>query len=140
MLSRLRKTGHFFVFSPINDLSQLGQAGAVSNDSETAKARAIDVKRNGAEIVGDEWSKQIVQNRVGITLRSGMILKNDQWLASSMSGSLASDQVSIKGAINFRRVPQSSLYALGQPNQAGIESVLDQVLESSEKVVWINLR
>lgn len=71
-----------------------------------------------------------------------MILKNDQWSASSEidSDSLDSDRGAIKGAINFRRVPQSSLYALSQPTQAGIEHVLERVMHSSDKIVWINLR
>lgn len=78
------------------------------------------------------------QNRSGIILRTGMILKNDQWRATAEG----QEQV-VRGAINFRRVPHSSLYGLSQPTQDGIARVLESVREgrkSDGQVVWINLR
>lgn len=65
MLSRLRKTGkgHFYVFSPVHDLSAIarGDAGELSASNLLAKERFAEVMRAGGEIVGDEWSRQIVR-------------------------------------------------------------------------------
>lgn len=74
-----------------------------------------------------------------------MILKNDQWQADSSSPTTA-DSLNVRGAINYRRVPHSSLYALSQPTQAGIAGVLQGVKKDmvhkgvAKKIVWINLR
>lgn len=83
MISRLRKTGHLFVFSPINDLSQLSRAGALSTDSEVAKARAFSAIRNGSEIVGDEWSNQIVMVILIPLHTSGIKLTNTPYTESN---------------------------------------------------------
>lgn len=97
-----------------------------------------------------------------------MILKQDQWssiqseqppptplhasdLSSSGLYSPDSDSSTVRGAINFRRVPKSSLYALSQPTKDGIKRVLQKVRNNlttsaggsegeDKKVVWINLR
>lgn len=67
-----------------------------------------------------------------------MILKNDQWSASAEG-----HEPVVRGAINFRRVPNSSLYGLSQPTQDGIKRVLATVrrdIAEDGHVVWINLR
>lgn len=68
-----------------------------------------------------------------------MILKQDQWTASAEG-----QESTIRGAINFRRVPNSSLYALSQPSQDGIDRVLETVRNDMKDVdgqmTWINLR
>ena len=67
-----------------------------------------------------------------------MILKNDQWRSMAEG-----QEPTIRGAINFRRVPSSNLYGLSQPTQDGIERVLENVRHDSHadgKIVWINLR
>lgn len=67
-----------------------------------------------------------------------MILKNDQWRSMAEG-----QEPTIRGAINFRRVPNSSLYGLSQPTQDGIERVLESVrrdMPDDAKIVWINLR
>lgn len=81
----------------------------------------------------------LLQNRSGIILRAGMILKNDQWRTSTDD-----HEPTIRGAINFRRVPASSLYALSQPTQDGIVRVLQTVREKMKyedgSINWLNLR
>lgn len=67
-----------------------------------------------------------------------MILKNDQWLATAEG-----QEQTVRGAINFRRVAESSLYGLSQPTEDGIERVIEMVRKdvgSAEHIVWINLR
>lgn len=61
MISRMRKTGHFFVFSPVHDLSLIakGGAGQIAASEELKQ----DVQRNGGEVIGDEWARQIVRVR-----------------------------------------------------------------------------
>lgn len=159
MISRMRKTGHFFVFSPVNDLSLIAKGDAAN--LVASKDLKQDVQRNGGEVIGDEWARQIVrvrfppfvrcgvgaddgwlQDRSGIILRTGLILKNDQW--RSMSQETEEEEPNaVRGAINFRRVPNSSLYGLSQPTQDGIERVLENVrseMKEGSKIVWINLR
>ncbi|KAK4055018.1 hypothetical protein OIO90_003359 [Microbotryomycetes sp. JL221] len=141
MIARMRKEGkgHFYVFAPVQDLSAIakGEAGQWDinglSSSLTRRTRLA-----GGEIIGDEWARQIVRNRQGIILRSGMILKNDQWTASAEG-----QDERVRGAINFRRVEGSYLYGLSQPTQDGIERVLDIVGKekpSGSRTVWINLR
>lgn len=135
MVSRMRKNAHLSVFSPVHDLSAIA-GGSVEK----------------VAIAGDEFAHQIVrvslpphllrailtpmtQDRSGIILRASTILKNDQWRTAD-----ALQETTIDGAINFRRVGTTSLYALSQPTEDGIKRVLDLVNEGKEKVVWINLR
>ncbi|KAK4703550.1 hypothetical protein P7C70_g2674, partial [Phenoliferia sp. Uapishka_3] len=121
---------------PVQDLSLIaeGAAGGAGASEEVKQ----DLVRNGGEVIGDEWARQIVRNRSGIILRAGMILKSDQWR------SLAEGQEpTVRGTINFRRVPKSNLYGLSQPTQDGIERVLENVrndMKGEGKIVWINLR
>lgn len=65
MISRLHKTGHYYVFSPVSDLSAIakGNAGELSAPTSAAKGRFADVQRTGGEVVGDEWAQQIVRVR-----------------------------------------------------------------------------
>ncbi|SCV73360.1 BQ2448_7286 [Microbotryum intermedium] len=168
MLARLKKTGqgHFWVFSPIQDLSAIarGEAGQLTLTDHNLQEggggqrgegdlseKLAQVQRKGNQVVGDEWAQQIVRNRAGIILRPGMILKNDQWRiaatdtpASDDASSSGADGSTIRGAINFRRIPDSSLYGLSQPSQDGIVKVLEEVrrgmVDPQAAIVWINLR
>lgn len=78
-----------------------------------------------------------------------MILKNDQWSATTSSNhdhegaGVEREEQLVRGAINFRLVAGSSLYGLSQPTQEGIQRVLEMVRKggkSEGKIVWINLR
>lgn len=66
------------------------------------------------------------------------LLKSDQWLRESHRVAHA-----VRGAINFRQVPSSKIYALGQPSLEAIDEVVDRIKEahpSAQRVVWITLR
>jgi Inositol hexakisphosphate len=96
------------------------------------------------------------QNRSGIILRersvqisvspklrahnnyTSTLLKSDQWLRESHYV----DQ-GVRGAINFRRVPDTKIYALGQPTLEAIDEVVSRIKKdhpTSSKIVWITLR
>lgn len=66
------------------------------------------------------------------------LLKSDQWLRESHRV-----QYGVRGAINFRQVPDTNIYALGQPTMEAIDEVVHRVREAhpdAPKVVWITLR
>ncbi|GAA5932545.1 uncharacterized protein JCM15063_001257, partial [Sporobolomyces koalae] len=142
MISRMNKTGHFFIFSPVHDLSAIarggdGADGKIGMTSKFLHGKFRDIAAAG-EVVGDEWAHQIIRNRSGVILRSGMILKNDQWLVLGEN----QEQV-VRGAINFRRIPGGNTYGLSQPTHDGIRRVLETVkldLKPNAIVHWLNLR
>ena len=68
-----------------------------------------------------------------------MLLKSDLW--RSESHDMGVDGV--RGAINFRNIPGTNIFALGQPNEEAIDAVVRRVKEdfpSVNKIAWINLR
>ncbi|KAF7323269.1 hypothetical protein HMN09_00107700 [Mycena chlorophos] len=124
------------VFAPINDLSSLSKSNW--EDRQLVPGRKNDVAIAGGQILGDEYSTHVVKNRNGIILREGTLLKSDQWLRES-----AHVDHDVRGAINFRRVPGTVLYALGQPTLEAIEEVISRIKTthpSARRVVWITLR
>ena len=67
MVSRMNKTGHFFIFSPVHDLSAIARGGEgadglakVSTTSMFRKGRFRDLAGT-ADVVGDEWAHQIIR-------------------------------------------------------------------------------
>ena len=67
-----------------------------------------------------------------------MLLKSDLWLSRSAH---VSDGV--RGAINFRNIPGTSIYALGQPTLEAIDEVVRRVHAAhpeATKIMWITLR
>jgi len=73
-ITGMRRSRHFKVFAPINDLSAIAKTDG-GELSLTTSGRWAEVQRSGGELVGDEWAKTIVRNRSGIILRTGTILK-----------------------------------------------------------------
>jgi len=66
------------------------------------------------------------------------LLKSDQWLSESYR---VSD--SVRGAINFRNIPGTNIYASGQPTESAIDEVVHRVKgahPNASKVVWVTLR
>lgn len=66
------------------------------------------------------------------------MLKSDQWLGESQ-------QVpdGVRGAINFRNIPGTKIYALGQPSLDAIDEVVKRIKQanpSTQQVLWITLR
>lgn len=125
----MRKSGlRLNVFAPVADLSAISK-------SESGQAP----NAAGGRVLGDEWTEHVVKNRSGIILREGMLLKSDQW--RSESHDVGAGQV--RGAINFRNIPGTNIFALGQPNEEAIEAVVYRVKEDFphiDKIAWINLR
>ena len=69
---------------------------------------------------------------------SSTLLKSDQWIKESRQ---VTDGV--RGAINFRRIPGTEIYALGQPTLDAIDEVVARVKQdnpSAERILWITLR
>lgn len=66
------------------------------------------------------------------------LLKSDQWYREShqvLNG--------VRGAINFRNIPGTQIYALGQPTLDAIDEVVARVKEAhptTDRVLWITLR
>lgn len=67
-----------------------------------------------------------------------MLLKSDQWLRESHHV-----EHGVRGAINFRQVHNTNIYALGQPTVQAIDEILKRLKlahPTAEKIVWITLR
>ncbi|TBU33470.1 inositol hexakisphosphate-domain-containing protein [Dichomitus squalens] len=124
------------VFAPINDLSSLSKSGA--DRHALLPGQQNDVVVAGGQILGDEYSDHVVKNRSGIILREGTLLKSDQWLSRS-----SNVPHGVRGAINFRNIPGTNIYALGQPTSEAIDEVVRRVHEAhpeATRVVWLTLR
>ena len=71
-------------------------------------------------------------------LCSRTLLKSDQWRRQSHH--LANE---VRGAINFRNIPGTKIYALGQPTLEAIDEVVGRVRAahpSTDRIMWITLR
>ncbi|KAL1753037.1 inositol hexakisphosphate-domain-containing protein [Schizophyllum commune] len=124
------------IFAPISDLSSLSKTH--SENRALVPGRKNDVAITGGQILGDEYSNHVVKNRSGIILRESTLLKSDQWLSEG-----AAVEHGVRGAINFRQVPGTNIYALGQPTVAAIDEVVQRVRSAhphTERIVWITLR
>lgn len=77
MVSRMNKTGHFFIFSPVYDLSAIARGGdggqgvpRINMATMFDKGRFRDVAPGG-DVVGDEFAHQIV--RVSSPARTSLV-------------------------------------------------------------------
>lgn len=66
------------------------------------------------------------------------LLKSDQWHRES-------HQVAhgVRGAINFRHIPNTKIFALGQPTVEAIDEVVGRVKEAypdADRIIWLTLR
>ncbi|KAH6913140.1 inositol hexakisphosphate-domain-containing protein [Coprinopsis sp. MPI-PUGE-AT-0042] len=124
------------VFVPVNDLSSLSRGGL---DTRTLVAgKKNDLAIAGGQILGDEYSDHVVKHRSGIILRESMLLKSDQWLRESHHV-----EHEVRGAINFRQIHATNIYALGQPTIEAIDEILVRLKEAhpnSDRIVWVVLR
>ncbi|KAK7690552.1 hypothetical protein QCA50_005650 [Cerrena zonata] len=124
------------VFAPVNDLSTLSKSSGETRALTAGPSN--DVAISGGQILGDEYSDHVVKNRKGIILRESTLLKSDQWLSRSQNVADA-----VRGAINFRNIPGTAIYALGQPTVEAIDEVVKKVVQahpSSNRIMWITLR
>ncbi|KAJ7121865.1 hypothetical protein C8R43DRAFT_959462 [Mycena crocata] len=127
------------VFAPVDDLSSLSKTNW--EDRALVPGKKNDVAIAGGKILEDEYSTHVVKmlekNRSGIILREGTLLKSDRWLRESHHVDHG-----VRGAINFRRVPQSNIYALGQPALEAINEVVARIKNahpSAQRIIWITL-
>lgn len=70
--------------------------------------------------------------------QSRTLLKSDQWRMESMHL-----DHEIRGAINFRNIPGTKIYALGQPTLEAMDQVLEEIRAehpTASRIVWIVLR
>ncbi|EPQ54220.1 hypothetical protein GLOTRDRAFT_116807 [Gloeophyllum trabeum ATCC 11539] len=124
------------VFAPVNDLSALSKTGSESR--ALVPGQKNDIAISGGQVLGDEYSDHVVKNRSGIILREGTLLKSDQWLSESQHV-----ERGVRGAINFRNIPGTMIYALGQPTIGAIDEVVGRIKNAHpevDHVVWITLR
>ncbi|KAF8492621.1 inositol hexakisphosphate-domain-containing protein [Russula emetica] len=123
------------IFSPVNDLSSLSKSG---RQRSLVRGQTNDVAISGGQVLGDEYSDHVVKNRSGIILREGTLLKSDRWLSESQHVSLE-----MRGAINFRNIPGTNIYALGQPTIEAIDEVIDRIKlahPEAGRIAWVTLR
>ena len=67
-----------------------------------------------------------------------MLLKSDQWFRESTQV-----EHGVRGVINFRNIPNTNIYALGQPTVEAIDEVVNRVRGAhpdAEHIVWVALR
>ncbi|GJJ08366.1 hypothetical protein Clacol_002580 [Clathrus columnatus] len=128
----LRKTrgSRLNIFAPISDLSSLAKSESEGDIFEAGPKN--DVAVTGGQILGDEWTTHVVE------FWYSTLLKSDQWLTESDP-----TEAGIRGAINFRNIPGTNIYALGQPSQDAILTVVERVKydhPQASEVIWITLR
>ncbi|KZT67481.1 hypothetical protein DAEQUDRAFT_729142 [Daedalea quercina L-15889] len=126
------------VFAPINDLSQLSKTG--SQERTLVPGQKNNVAIAGGQILGDEYSDHVVRvvYRTLLILDTRTLLKSDQWLSESHK--MANG---VRGAINFRNIPNTKIYALGQPTLEAIDEVVSRVRSAhpeANRILWITLR
>ncbi|KAI5118140.1 hypothetical protein M0805_001739 [Coniferiporia weirii] len=134
----LRKTrgSRLNVFAPVHDLSAMSKSGSEGLPA-TAGVRN-DVTISGGQVLGDEYTDHVVKTRSGVILRESTLLKSDQWLSES-----SEVQQGVRGANNFRNVPGTWIYALGQPSIGAIDEVVRRVKDEhpgADHIAWITLR
>lgn len=75
-------------------------------------------------------------------MTSQTILKVDFWHFGypKETGQERHHRFVIDGASNFRRVDNTHIYGVAQPTVNGLRQVVRNLLHSSERILWINLR
>lgn len=144
-IAKIRSKGQqLYFFDPIADLSALSRSAT----NQDAKGGSTIIRRSDTDphlIPGDEFAEHVVRNRNGLVLRPMMLLKEDIWRSLDTSG--ATNNALVRGAINFRQIPGSRIFATGQPTVEGIRNILrtvgDRLLTQKSdllQVTYINLR
>lgn len=103
----------------------------------TSKSLAPTMKYRTGAVSSYERGLFLLHSEIDLTSHS-TLLKSDLWIRESYP-----IEHDIRGAINFRRIPCTNIYALGQPTTEAIDEVVRRVkLEnpSAQRIVWITLR
>ncbi len=73
-----------------------------------------------------------------LNIPNSTLLKSDQWLRESHY-----DSDGLRGASNFRQVPSTNIYALGQPTLEAIDEVVRHIKSAhpdAQQIIWVTLR
>ena len=83
----------------------------------------------------NELERYIIANRNGAVLAPNTILKIDHWTP-------ATSEKDVVGAPNYRQVPGSNVFGVGQPTVEGFRRVFRRITDEKQykKICWINLR
>lgn len=140
---RGRGGSRLFVFTPVNDLSLLTRVTQPREQQLLPTTHKTAYLKSEGDIydhsvLGDEWSQYIIANRSGIVLRAGTLLKSDQWQTDS-----ADSREQLPGAVGFRHIPATDLFALGSSHADAVAPIIERVraiVPHAKKILWINLR
>lgn len=127
-VTRVRTKGaQLYFFDPIADLSGLSRG---SESVRSIQQRSMGAQGGGGDdnlVPGDEFADHVVRNRAGLVLRPHMLLKEDIWRSIVRRSSQALQGQNVRGAVNFRRIPGSNVFATGQPTIEGIRNILRSI-------------
>lgn len=151
-IRRIRTKGkQLYLFDPVADLSQLSSSAVLAGRSRLRLGMTpANLFGNERSMAGDEFAEHHIRNlRSGIILRQGTLLKEDVWQAQREARPTA-DVLPVRGAINFRRIPGTAIFASGQPTVDGIRNVIASIAEQVGQqqadatrpisCTWLNLR
>jgi protein-tyrosine phosphatase len=143
-IAKIRSKGEqLYFFEPIADLSALSRSAT----NQDARGMGTVIRRDDTDphmVPGDEFAEHVVRHRSGLVLRPHMLLKEDIWRTSDRHAG----KLGVRGALNFRRIPHTNIFATGQPTVEGVYNILrmvksDMWSDSSRgplQVTFINLR
>ncbi|KAI9351265.1 inositol hexakisphosphate-domain-containing protein [Obelidium mucronatum] len=135
MLDSIRKRGfRLHAFKPVEDLTVFSEEPVYDGSGHHHKPMA------------NELESFVMKWRHGSVLVQHTILKVDQWIVESHQS-----QIPIDGILNFRKIPNFSVYGAAQPTIHGLVNVMKALtapfsdstnpyLQPKKSVCWINLR
>ena len=112
-----------------------------SETKETGKGEMAETTTT----VSDAEVDEVVKNRDGEVLKSGTVIKEDQFPGIHKLDPTKDKepQERIPGAPNFRKVPGENTYGTGLPTEKALKEVLEKVgagPDGDKTAVWTNLR
>ncbi|KAJ3024316.1 UNVERIFIED_CONTAM: hypothetical protein HDU68_008233 [Siphonaria sp. JEL0065] len=135
MLDSIRKRGfRLHAFKPVEDLTVFSEEHPIYDGTGHHKP------------IANELESFVMKWRHGSVLVQHTILKVDQWIVESHQS-----QIPIDGVLNFRKIPNFSVYGAAQPTIHGLVNLMKALtaplsdstnpnLEPKKSVCWINLR
>lgn len=126
-----RTTDRIRLFRPIDDLREL------SAQQRHAAHLLPSAAQAGMGRDGEIAEYNVIKSRSGSVLGAHTILKIDHWNPAGQLQSI------LTGAPNFRRIPESNIYASAQPTLSALRSIVGMMqenLQPGELICWINVR